>query len=122
MAAASLNDIYKAIGTLTAEVTSLRRDLQESEQHTAENTRRADEHRAVLHKRMDEIVDRTGMLEGDMRSIRATVKDVKEVTDKVTMWEQRGIGAIAVTGIGASAITFAITHWFNEIMTFLRHG
>ncbi|WP_280140046.1 DUF1515 family protein [Rhizobium phaseoli] len=30
-------------------------------------------------------------------------------TDAVKMWRQRGIGALAIVGIGASAITFIVT-------------
>lgn len=122
MAMASLNEIYKAIGALTEAVKNVDRRLEEFEKEQTESTERADKHRATLHRRMDEIVDRTGKLEGQMDSAQKDIGDVKKVTDKVTMWEQRGIGALAITGFGASAITFAITHWWSGIVAFLRHG
>jgi hypothetical protein len=122
MAAASLNEIYKAIGALTEAVKNVDRRLEDFEKEQAANAVQANTHRATLHKRMDEIVDRTGKLEGQMSSAQKDIGKVKEVTDKVTMWEQRGIGALAITGFGASAVTFAITHWWNEILTLLRHG
>jgi hypothetical protein len=120
--AASLNEIYKAIGALTEAVKNVDRRLEEFEKEQAENTVRANEHRATLHRRMDEIVDRTGKLEGQMDAAQSDIGDVKKVTDKVTMWEQRGIGALAITGFGASALTFAITHWWAQILTLIRHG
>jgi len=122
MAAVNLNEIYKAIGALTESVKNVDRRLEDFEKEQAANVAQANTHRATLHRRMDEIVDRTGKLEGKMSSVEEDVGKVKEVTDKVTMWEQRGIGALAITGFGASAVTFAITHWWNEILTILRHG
>jgi hypothetical protein len=123
----NLNDIYKAIGGLTSEVTSLRRDLQEAESAAVASTRRADEHRSVMHKRLDEIVTRTVALENKQETVNTKIvgigeslAEVKEVTDKVTMWEQRGLGALFVTGLGASAVTFAVTHWIDQIVTFFR--
>jgi hypothetical protein len=67
-------------------------------------------------------VDRTGKQEGQVSSAQEDIGKVKEVTDKVTMREQRGFGALAITGFGASAVTFATTHRRNEILTVLRHA
>ena len=117
---ASLNDIYKAIGELTSEVTSLRRDLQEAERNAVDSARRADQHRTVLHRRMDEIVDRTGTLEGDMRIINKTVMEVKEVTDEVTRWKIAGMGALGVTGIAAGAIASLLTAYWHDMLRALR--
>ena len=117
---ASLNDIYKAIGELTSEVTSLRRDLQEAERNAVGSARRADQHRTVLHRRMDEIVNRTGTLEGDMRIINKTVMEVKEVTDEVTRWKIAGMGALGVTGIAAGAIASLLTAYWHDVLRALR--
>ena len=118
--AASLNDIYKAIGTLTSEVSSLRRDLQEAERNAVGSALRADQHRKVLHRRMDEIVNRTGTLEGDVRIINRTVMEVKQVTDEVTRWKIAGMGALGVTGIAAGAIASLLTAYWHDMLRALR--
>ena len=118
---ASLNDIYKAIGTLTSEVSSLRRDLQEAERNAVGSALRADQHRKVLHRRMDEIVSRTGTLEGDVRIInKTTVLEVKAVTDEVTRWKIAGMGALGVTGIAAGAIASLLTAYWHDMLRALR--
>lgn len=116
MTTASNNEIYRAIGQLTAEVTSLRRDIQEDAQTAVDAARRADEHRGVMHKRLDEIVNRTGKLEGEMSQVKDKLSDVTEVTDKVRAWELAGMGALAVTGIAASAVTALVAAYWQDIL------
>lgn len=117
---ASNNEIYRAIGQLTAEVTSLRRDIQEDAQTAVDTAKRADEHRATIHRRVDELVIRTGKLEGWMPTVDAALTDMKLVTDKVTMWEQRGIGALAFAGIAGTviggAIAALVTAYWTDIL------
>lgn len=113
---ASNNEIYRAIGQLTAEVTSLRRDIQEDAQNAVDTAKRADDHRAVIHKRMDEIITRTGKLEGQMEAATETLGEVKDVTDQVTRWRLAGLGALGVTGIAASAVTALITAYWQDIL------
>lgn len=48
MTATSLNDIYKAIGTLDAKVEGLRRDIDASERRAGAENREADEKRAIV--------------------------------------------------------------------------
>jgi hypothetical protein len=115
-----LNDIYRSIGTLSEAVTGLRRDLQESEQAARATSQRADEHRSVLHKRMDEIVHRTGAIEGDVKNLNRTVAEVKEVTDEVTRWKIAGMGALGITGLAAGAIASIVTAYWSDILRMVR--
>lgn len=45
----------------------------------------------------------TAVIEGS--EIKRDLGNVKSVADKVTMWEQRGIGALAMSGFAASSLT-----------------
>lgn len=120
MTAASLNEVYKAIGTLTAEVSSLRRDIQESDQRTADSNRRADEHRAVVHRRVDELVAEMGGLKTDMVTVKRDLSDAKAVTEEVKRWKLMGLGALGVTGIAAGAIGSAVTYFWSDLLRLFR--
>lgn len=111
----SLNDIYKSIGTLTAEVQGLRRDMEASERRAALENREADEKRAVVHHRMDEIVAEVGDIKTDIATITGQVKDSKVVTDQVKQWKLMGMGALAVVGIGGTALGVSIANSFEWV-------
>ena len=90
--------VERTLGQLLATVEGLQKSID-----------KAEESRTALHRRMVDLVDRTGELEGSVDNVRSTLRDVKSVTDQVTAWKQRGMGALAVTGIAASALTSALT-------------
>jgi predicted phage tail protein len=100
----NLNDIYKSIGALTVEVQGLRRDMEASERRAALENREADEKRAVVHRRMDEIVAEVGDIKTDIATITGQVKDSKAVTDQVKQWKLMGLGALGVVGIGGTTL------------------
>lgn len=118
----SLHQIFEALGKLNAEVTSLRRDIQQSESRAAEGERRADSHRAAIHLRVDELTAEAGEIKedvskiiGNMETVKSDLASTKEIADEVRAWKQRGIGALAVVGIGASALTYAATQYYQQI-------
>jgi len=122
--ASKLDEISEAIGGLRAEVKNL-------SQQMGENNRRADEHRAAIHRRVDDLVEEVSDLKsdvtgvtGNVAALRDDVMDAKMVTDKVKMWEQRGVGALFVTGIASAAVssTFVgfLVYWWESIMRLLR--
>jgi outer membrane murein-binding lipoprotein Lpp len=119
-----LDDISAAIGGLQAEVVGLRRDLQASEHRAVESNTRADQHRAAIHRRVDDLVDDVGDLKTDVDALKADVVDAKAVTDEVKLWKQRGIGALFVAGIAGSAIGGTavgfIVYWWDALMRLLR--
>lgn len=108
-----LDDISEAIGGLRAEVRNL-----------TESNRRADEHRASVHQRVNELVEEVGELKAQVNTVTAIAADSKIVTDEVKMWKQRGVGALFVTGIASAAISSTVVgfvvYWWDAIMRALR--
>ena len=126
-----LDDISEAIGQLRAEVRNLSTKLDQQDRSAADAIRRADQHRAAIHRRVDELVEEVGEvkitvndLTNKLEGVEETVQDTKEVTDKVKMWEQRGIGALAFAGIAGTAlggtVVGFIAYWWDAIMRVLR--
>lgn len=112
IAEASLNELYRAIGGLTAEVKALRDQLVESE-------RRSAEHRNRVYGRLEDIDDRAAKLERRVDQAVATLAEIKPTVDDVLIWKQRGIGALAAVGIAASAIGAAIGLLWTKIAAWL---
>lgn len=112
-----LDEISEAIGSLRSEVAALRRDFTDS-------TKRADDHRASIHKRVDDLVHDFGDLKTNVETMKADVDDSKQVTDEVKEWKQRGVGALFVAGIAGTAIGGVvvgyIVYWWDAIMRVLR--
>lgn len=115
MVATSLNDIYKAIGALDANVAGLRRDIDASENRAAAENREADDKRAVVHRRMDELIDEFGAMKIHMASVSTKVDDSNAVTDQVKQWKLMGLGALGVVGLGGTAFGVAIASYFEWI-------
>ncbi|SFJ55370.1 Protein of unknown function [Phyllobacterium sp. CL33Tsu] len=111
----NLNDIYKSIGILTAEVQGLRRDMEASERRAALENREADEKRAIVHRRIDEMVSEVGDIKTDIATITEQVKDSKIVTDEVRKWKLMGLGALGVVGIGGTALGVSIANSFEWV-------
>ncbi|UXN64394.1 DUF1515 domain-containing protein [Phyllobacterium sp. A18/5-2] len=109
----SLNDIYKAIGTLSAQVDGLRRDIDASERRAGAENREADEKRAQVHRRMDDLITEVGDIKTDIATITEQVKDSKTVTDDVKKWKAMGIGALGVVGIGGTALGVSLASYFE---------
>lgn len=101
--------VERTLGQLLAKVEGLQKSID-----------KAEDSRSVLHRRMDDLVDRTGDLEGAVNSINSTLGEVKKVTDEVTVWKLRGMGALAVTGIAASALTALASTYWDDILRALR--
>ncbi|WP_457299184.1 DUF1515 family protein [Phyllobacterium sp. P5_D12] len=114
----SLNDIYKSIGALTAEVQGLRRDMEASERRAFAENREADEKRAIVHRRMDDIVNEVGDIKTDIATITDQVKDSKKVTDQVKQWRAVGLGGLGVVGIACTALGISLAssiEWISKI-------
>lgn len=113
----SLNDIYRSIGELTGAVKSLGEKIEDNEQRNVKAINQANESRAEVHRRLDDLVDRTSRLEGDTAAMAQTVAGVQAVTDDVkAMREQaRGAGTLGqwlikfggwVLGAAATIVSF----------------
>lgn len=128
-----LDDISEAIGALRNEVKNLGQKIDRADQTAAESNRQASEHRAALHRRVDELVVEVGEVKADtsglagtVAQMQATVADSKSVTDEVKLWKAQGRGALFVVGIASAAISSTavafLTYWWEAIMRLLRSG
>lgn len=113
MAPASNNEIYDRLGQLTATMKAVSDHLERQDKNSASS-------RANMHRRLDEVVVRVGSLEGDMASIKITTAGVKEVTDEVRQWKQRGLGALGVIGIGGTVLGGALVWFFGQLVEYIR--
>lgn len=120
--AVKLDDISVAIGDLRAEVRGLRRDIEASDADRADATRRADEHRATIHRRVDDLVSEVGDLKTDVAGVQKDVADMKPVTDDVRRWKLMGLGALGIVGIGGTAFGVLLSKPLESLAAFLRGG
>jgi len=105
--------IERDIATLLNEVKHLREDSKEAQ-------KKSDESRAVMHRRMDTLVDRVGNVEGRLAPIEKDVADTKAVTDEVKRWKLMGFGALGMAGIGGTAIGVGLANSFDWLAKIFR--
>lgn len=117
-----LDDISMAIGRMEAEVAGLRRDFQASELRSVD-------HRAGVHRRMDDLVADLG--EANQKLATATAKigavsddvaEMKPVTEEVKRWKLMGIGALGVVGIGGASIGYAFQAPIDWLLKLFRNN
>lgn len=89
--------MHREIGALTAKVDIIMDMMKRSEE-------KSDTSRASLHKRVDEIVDRVGKVEGSISAVQDDVTDMKPITDDVRRWKLIGLGALGMIGISGIAL------------------
>lgn len=104
---------HQQLGTLIAEVKNLREDFRRSED-------KSDASRASVHRRMDDLVERVGKVEGAVAQVNDDVSDMKPVTDDVRKWKLMGMGALAVVGLGGTALGVSIAGFFDQITKLVR--
>lgn len=102
--------MQRELGMLAAKVDMLLEAVRRSEE-------KADINRASMHRRMDEIVDRVSKVETTTATVKEDIDEIKPTVDDVKMWRQRGIGALAIVGIGASALTFFLTKFGAPLLS-----
>lgn len=105
--------IHRELGILLTEVKNLREDLKTSQQ-------KSDESRTKMHSRLDALSDRVGKMEGRLGPIERDVADTKAVTEEVKRWKLMGFGALAMAGIGGTAIGVGLANVFEGLSKFLR--
>lgn len=87
----------RTLGILLAKVENIESSLERAE-------RKTDENRAVVHRRLDDMVTRVGSVEGDLRMVTNDIAEMRPVTDEVKKWKIMGMTAIAIVGLGGSAL------------------
>jgi hypothetical protein len=116
----SLNEINRTLGTIVGKLDGIVRDIADIRDDMSDSESKSDISRAGMHRRLDEVVTRTGYLESDMLAVKNDMSKVKNVTDDVTRWKQVGMGALAVTGLASSAITALLAAYWHQILVAIR--
>ncbi|TWD54497.1 uncharacterized protein DUF1515 [Agrobacterium vitis] len=96
--------VHRMLGELVAEMRGLKEDIQEIRGAQVRSEDRATQSRAVVHRRMDEMVDRVGALETNITNVQTDIADIKPVTNEVKRWKLIGLGALGMIGIGGIAL------------------
>lgn len=117
MTDASLNEINRTLGALTAVVERMERALESSDH-------KADQHRSNVHRRLDDMLDQTGEIERRLNHLEGRVaavdrslrEDVMPTVTEVRIWKQRGVGALFVAGIAGSFVGATFFWLWQEIV------
>jgi hypothetical protein len=96
--------VHRLLGELVAEMRGLKEDIQEIRGAQMRSEDRTTQSRAVVHRRMDEMVDRVGALESNITNVQTDIADIKPVTNDVKRWKLIGIGALGMIGLGGIAL------------------
>ncbi|WP_026616369.1 DUF1515 family protein [Ensifer aridi] len=104
--------VHQQLGTLIAEVKNLREDFRRSED-------KSDASRASMHRRMDELVERVGTLEGSTAAMQGDITEMKPITDDVRKWKLMGMGALGVIGVGGAAVGVTFADTFRRLLSLL---
>lgn len=93
MADNTLHEIFDRLGSLgaTMHMMNVKVDALVADLHTAEE--HSNKSRAAVHRRLDEVVDRTAKLEGAVAAVERTMGEVQSVTDGVKKMRERALGA-----------------------------
>lgn len=105
--------VHQQLGALLALVTNLREDFRRSED-------KSDASRSSMHRRMDDMVDRIGKVEGAVNQVNEDVSEMKPVTEDVRKWKLMGIGALGVVGIGGTALGVSIAGFLDNLGRFFH--
>lgn len=90
---ASLGDIYNSIGELTSAVKYLSERIEGNETRNVAAIHEANESRAAVHRRLDDLVTRVGHVEADTSEVKRKIEAVEKVTDDVTTMRHQAQGA-----------------------------
>lgn len=107
--------VHQQLGTLIAEVKNLREDFRRSED-------KSDASRASMHRRMDDLVERVGTLEGATAALQEDISEMRPVTEDVRKWKLMGMGALGVIGVGGAAIGVTFADTLKRLLMILRGG
>ncbi|MDQ1183597.1 DUF1515 family protein [Agrobacterium larrymoorei] len=101
--------LHQKIGEMLAMQVALKESVQRVEEQARRSEDKADESRAVVHRRLDEMVNRVGEVEQTVAIVKEDVTEMKPHTDDLKRWKLMGVGAFTMMGIGAMflGVTFA---------------
>lgn len=117
---AAATGVERTLGILLAKVEGIEKSMLAAEREAHETNVAANSSRAAMHRRMDDIVGEVSDIKTDLSTVKIDVADTKRVTEDVKRWRQMGMGALAVTGIAASALTSLVTYYWDAILRYVR--
>ncbi len=124
MAPDAMHEINRQLGMLIAGQEGLRLDVAEIKTSSAMSDAKSDQSRRDMHQRLDKLgaqvseVDTTASIIGArIETVENTIqKKVIPTVEKVTAWEQRGIGALAAVGLVSGTIGAVVASFWQEIL------
>jgi len=121
LALASLHDIYKSLGELTGTVKAIESGIAEIKQDIAASELTSSNSRAGIHRRLDDIVQRTANLESDMSATKNKVEGMEKVTVEVTTLrsEAEGAGTLGRWLLRAGIGVVTVAGWLVGAYTYL---
>jgi len=115
----NMNELNRTLGIVLGEIDFLIKEVKDIRDDMTDSEGKSDTSRASIHRRLDEVVQRTGSLEGKMGSVERTVDEVKVVTEQVERWRLMGLGALGITGLAAGSIgAFFAAYWDSIVKVF----
>ncbi|GAA4180209.1 DUF1515 family protein [Shinella granuli] len=107
--------VHRQLGELVAGMHSLQDSIRRMEEASRRSEDKSEASRAVVHRRLDEVVDRVGKVESSIVTVQEDVTEMKPVTDEVRRWKLMGMGALAVTGVAAMALGVTFSEALKRI-------
>lgn len=97
----------------------IERRFDDIEKDLASSEKSSQESRAVMHRRLDEVVGEVGAVKVDVAGMKTDLTSAKTVTDEVRRWKLMGIGALGVVGLGGTALGVSIANsleWISKAL------
>jgi len=115
----NMNEVNRTLGVVLGKLEFLIKEVGDIRDDMTDSEGKSDTSRASIHKRLDELVQRTGSLEGKMNGVERSLADVKQVPDDVTRWRLMGLNALGITGLAAGSVgAFFAAYWDTIVKVF----
>lgn len=108
--------VHRQLGELVAGMHGLQDSIRRMEEASRRSDDKSEASRAVVHRRLDEVVDRVSKVESSIVTVQEDVTDMKPVTEEVKRWKLMGMGALAVTGLAAMALGVTFSEALKRIV------
>lgn len=108
--------VHRQLGELVAGMHGLQDSIRRMEEASRRSEDKSEASRAVVHRRLDEVVDRVAKVEISIVTVQEDVTDMKPVTEEVKRWKLMGMGALAVTGLAAMALGVTFSEALKRIV------
>lgn len=107
--------VHRQLGELVAGMHGLQDSIRRMEEAARRSEDKSEASRAVVHRRLDEVVDRVGKVETSIVTVQEDVTEMKPVTDEVRRWKLMGLGVLGVTGLAAMALGVTFSEALKRI-------